>query len=52
LFARHFGRNLHPSPQALEAEIEGMNIPDIQYAVANKIPYNELKQQKAQQGRH
>ncbi|MDQ6703198.1 MAG: glycosyltransferase [Pseudomonadota bacterium] len=46
LFARHFGWNLHPNPEALEAEIEGMNIRDTQYAVANKIPYKQLKQQK------
>ncbi|MGH6811780.1 MAG: rhamnan synthesis F family protein [Methylocella sp.] len=46
LFARHFGWNLHPNPQALEAEIEGMNIRDTQYAVAHKIPHKQLKQQK------
>jgi hypothetical protein len=46
LFARHFGWNLHPNPQALEAEIEAMNVRDTQYAVANKIPYQQLKQQK------
>ena len=46
LFARHFGWNLHPDPQALEGEIERMNIRDTQYAVANKIPYKQLKRQK------
>jgi hypothetical protein len=39
--ARQFGWNLHPNPQALEAEIESMNIRDTQYAVANKIPYKQ-----------
>ena len=38
--------NMHPNLQALDAEIEGMNIHDTQYAVANKIPYKQLKQQK------
>lgn len=46
LFARHFGWNMHPNPQAIEAEIEGMIIRDTQYAVANKIPYKQLKRQK------
>ena len=46
LFARHFGWNLHPNPEALETEIEAMNIRDTQYAVTNTIPYKQLKQQK------
>ena len=46
LFARHFGWNLHPNPQTLEAEIEGMNICDLQYAGANKVPYEHLNAQK------
>ena len=46
LFARHFGWNLHPDPAALAAEIECANTRDTQFAVANKIPYKQLKQQK------
>ena len=46
LFARHFGWNLHPNPQALESEIAGLNICDSQYARANKVPYEHLNAQK------
>lgn len=45
-FARYFGWNLHPDLGAVEAEIECANIRDRQYAVANKIPVEQLKQQK------
>ena len=46
MFARHFGWNLHPDPAALEAEIERANLRDTQYAVANKISFKQLNQQK------
>ncbi len=46
MFARHFGWNLHPNPAALESEIERANLHDTHCAVANKISFKQLNQQK------
>jgi O-antigen biosynthesis protein len=46
LFARYFGWNLHPDPTGLQAEIESANVRDTHYALANKIPFDQLKRQK------
>ena len=46
LFARYFGWNLHPDPARLRAEIECVNIRDTQYAVANRVPFEQLTRQK------
>ncbi len=46
LFAQYFGWKLHPSPAGLEADIAHVDIRDTQYAVANKIPFKQLSQQK------
>lgn len=46
LFARHFGWNFHPDSYRHQSEIETLNNRDLQFALANRVPFNLLKAQQ------